>query len=555
MLCGLLTICFGASLAQTQLTAPTAPTENPVTQAKADLGKALFWDEQLSSTGTVACGTCHLPVGGGADPRSIDAVASRHPGPDLVFDTADDIVGSLGVPRSWSDGTYDFDPTFGMDDQVTGRRANSAINAAYSDLLFWDGRAASEFRDPGTDAVVVASGGALENQVLGPPLSDVEMAHVGRNWADLTLALETAVPLAVASDVPAALETWIAGRTYPELFEEAFGTDDVTATRIALAIATYERTLYSDQTPYDDFLGGDGAALTASEEQGRQVFQASCGTCHSGALLTDDAFYYLGVRPASEDEGRYGETAAAGDLGAFRTPGLRNVALRSPFFHNGRFETLEEVVEFYDRGGDFVAPNKDVRIAPLGLTAQQKSDLVAFMERPLTDPRVEAETAPFDRPKLFTESDCGPEVLGAGAAGTDGHVPVVVAIEPPLVGNPSFTVGVVGALGGATAVLAIDTGDPDEGAGIPATASFARVEVTLDGVGGGEGSGSVSLTIPDDPSLAETTVYGRWFIDDPGAAGGVAVSPLFRVSFFAASQCSSRIFSSSFELGDTSEWL
>ena len=545
--------CAVLSEARAQLVAPTAPTENPVTQAKSDLGKALFWDEQLSSTRTMACGTCHLPVGGGSDPRSQVAAESSHPGPDATFGTADDIVGSRGVPRSWNDGTYDFDPTFGMADQVTARRANSAINAAYSSVLFWDGRALSEFRDPDTDLVVIASGGALESQVVGPPLSDVEMAHVGRNWANVTAVLATAVPLALASDVPVALESWINGRSYPTLFQEVFGTADVTATRIAMAIATYERTLFSDQTPYDDFLGGDTEALTALENQGRLVFDAECGECHSGDLLTDDDFYFLGVRPASEDGGRHDVTADADDLGAFRTPGLRNVALRSPYFHNGRFETLEEVVDFYDRGGDFTAPNKDERIAPLGLTAQQKTALVAFMDRPLTDPRVAAETAPFDRPLLFTESDCGSEILGVGVAGTDGSTPGLVAIEPPMVGNPSFTVGVVGALGGANAVLAMDAVDPGVGE-TPVSASFALVALSLDGVGGGAGSGSASITIPDEAALDGETVYGRWYVEDPVAVGGVAVSPLLKVTFFSASQCSDRIFLSSFELGDTSEW-
>ncbi len=555
---GLLLILAGAAAAQPPpppLQPPPAPAGNPVTQAKTDLGKVLFWDEQLSSTRTVACGTCHIAGAGGSDPRSTNPARSSHPGPDGVFGTGDDVTGSRGVPRNFSDGSYDFEPIFGLREQVTGRKANSAIDAAYADLLFWDGRAEATFRDPVTDAVVLAAGAALESQVLGPPVSDVEMAHVGRDWDDVALALESAVPLAVASRVPVALRSWIDGRTYPELFEEAFGTGDVTPVRIAMAIATYERTLFSNQTPFDDFLGGNPGALTVQENQGRNLFLAnSCAQCHRGNLLTDHRFRYIGVRPADEDDGRFGVTGNPGDFGRFRTPSLRNVALRSPYFHNGRFETLEQVVDFYNRGGDFDAPNKDFRIRPLGLDQAQRDALVAFLRRPLTDPRVAAGLPPFDRPLLAAESGCVPAISGTGVAGSGGVEPRVVAIEPPLVGSPSFTVGITGALGGADAVLAIDSADPGTGPGIPGTASFALVPLILDGSGAGEGFGSVSLSIPDDPALANETVFGRWFVDDPAAPGGVAVSRRFRVPFFAAGSCSGALFEGPFESGDTAAW-
>ncbi len=553
---GLLLLIAGAAVAQPPpLPPPPAPPGNPVTPAKVDLGKVLFWDEQLSSTRTVACGTCHIAGAGGSDPRSTDPARSSHPGPDGVFGTGDDVTGSRGVPRNWLDGTYDLEPIFGMSEQVTGRKANSAINAAYANLLFWDGRAEATFRDPATDAVVLAAGAALESQVLGPPVSDVEMAHVGRDWDEVALALESAVPLAVASEVPAPLVTWIDGRSYPELFAEAFGTGEVTPVRIAMAIATYERTLFSNQTPFDDFLAGVPGALTPQENQGRILFAVnSCAPCHSGNLLTDNNFRYIGVRPRADDEGRFEVTGNPGDRGRFRTPSLRNVALRAPYFHNGRFETLEEVVDFYDRGGDFDAPNKDPRIVPLGLDQAQKDALVAFLERPLTDPRVAAELPPFDRPRLAAESGCLPAVSGTGVAGSGGFEPGVVAIEPPLLGNPSFTVGITGALGGAGAVLAIDSEDPGTGPQIPDSASFALAALTLDGSVAGDGWGSVSLPVPDDPALANQTVYGRWFVEDPGAPGGVAVSRRFRVSFFAASTCSGSLFGDSFESGDTGAW-
>jgi len=339
------------------------PAGNPITAAKTRLGMSLFWDEQLSSTRTVACGSCHIPASGGSDPRSGENLpASRHPGPDGIFGTGDDVVGSPGVPRSDAHGLYLFDPSFGLSPQVTARKANSSINAAFAPELFWDGRATTEFRDPVSGNVVLASGAALESQVLGPPLSEVEMAHVGRGWQDVTARIGSATPLALAENVPASLADWIGRRSYAKLFDEAFGTPDVTAVRIAMAIATYERTLVSDQSRLDS------GTLNPQEQQGRQIFnspQSRCRACHSGPLFTDDQFHYTGVRPAQEDVGRQAVTGLPQDRGRFRTPGLRNVGLREPLFHNGRMATLEDVVDFYNRGGDFNAPNKSPLVVPL----------------------------------------------------------------------------------------------------------------------------------------------------------------------------------------------
>ena len=150
--------------------------------------------------------------------------------------------------------------------------------------------------------------------------------------------------------------------------------------------------------------------------------------------------------------------------GQFRTPTLRNVELRAPYMHNGRFQTLEEVVEFYNRGGDFDAPNIDHgNIRPLNLNAQEKAALVTFMKRPLTDPRIVNGLPPFNSPTLYTKSNRVPVISGTGRAGSGGTTPKVIANEPPLVGNPSFTVGVSAAFGNAQAVLVIDSSDPGVG--------------------------------------------------------------------------------------------
>jgi cytochrome c peroxidase len=514
------------------LNPPPAPAGNQVTAAKAYLGKTLFWDEQLSSTRTVSCGTCHFASNGGSDSRTLAGAArSRNPGADGVFDTPDDVFGSPGVPANNSDGTYTFSPVFGFGEQVTGRKSKSYIDAAYANTLFWDGRATPTFADPLSNTVVLQNGAALESQVLAPPVSSAEMAHAGRNWSDVAARVAASKPLALSPAVPAGLRDWIGGRGYPELFAEVFGTSDVTPARIALAIATFERTVYSDRTPFDAAASGI-TPLPADQARGQIVFngQGRCNTCHTGPLFSDNQFHNVGLRPQAEDPGRFAVTNNAGDLGEFRTPSLRNVSLRSPYFHTGQFTTLEQVVDFYNRGGDFPAPNLGIR--PLGLSAQQRADLVAFLRGALTDPRVAAGSPPFDRPMLYTESTRVPQVTGAGTPGSGGAVPRATAIEPPLVGNPSFTVAVSNALGGAQAVLVVDSNDPGTGPAIPATASLARVGVQLSGSGAGAGSGSVSLSIPDSAAVVNQTFFGRWFISDPAAAGGVAVTPAFRFTVF-----------------------
>jgi cytochrome c peroxidase len=514
------------------LEAPPAPPANPITASKVYLGKALFWDEQMSSTKTVSCGTCHTAGGGGDDLRaSTTASVSTNPGLDQFFGNADDIVASRGVPSANPDGTYVFSSVYGLKEQVTGRSSMSYLNAAYSPVLFWDGRALATFRDPLTNVIVLNGGGALESQVIGPPTSSTEMAHSGRDWVQVTNRMIDSKPLALAVNVPAPLKTWINGRTYSELFGEVFGTPEVTPSRIALAIATYERTLYTDQTPLDMANAGI-TPLTPQEQAGGQLFtQVECAVCHAGTLTSDNSFRYIGVRPQNDDTGRFQVTGNTNDLGRFRVPNLRNVELRGTFMHNGRFTTLEQVVAFYNRGGDFNAPNKDPDVRPRGLNPQQQANLVAFIKRPMTDPRAAAELPPFDRPTLYTETSRVPVISGTGVAGTNGQTPQPMAIEPPLVGNPSFTVAVTNALGGANATLVINSTDPGTSA-IPSTGSFARQNLALQGSGAGNGYGSISLAIPNNNALIGQTFFGRWYVADAGAASGFSVSRLFTFTVF-----------------------
>ncbi|MEZ5976725.1 MAG: cytochrome c peroxidase [Planctomycetota bacterium] len=523
------------------LGAPVAPPANPITQNKSDLGRALFWDEQLSSNGTMSCGSCHFPSRGGSDPRtSIGGVGSTHPGADGVFGTPDDVAGSAGVTASVANGSYLLDPSFGLDPQVTSRKSPSNLAAAYAPILFWDGRATGEFRDPITGQVLIPAGAALESQVLAPPVSSVEMGHTGIDWNDVAQRIASSTPLRLSPQVPASLSTWIAGRSYPELFGEVFGTTDVTPARIAMAIATYQRTAVANQTPLDAFLA-TGQGLTPLEQQGFNLFgQLNCRLCHAGNRFTDDQFHYIGVRPVNEDLGRFDVTGLPGDRGAFKTPSLRNVRDRGPYFHDGRFATLEEVVDFYDRGGDFNAPNKAPAIQPLGLTQQQKNALVAFLRRPLADPRAANETGPFERPLLYTESNRVPIVYGKATLGTGWIAPQMVALEPPSVGNTSMTIGLARGLGGAPAYLGIDVVPSLAGTTVLGVESHLALSPALwlipvgllqgTGPGGGFTSQSFSLQLP---ALVGATFYAQWFVFDTGASGGLfSASPAAALTLF-----------------------
>jgi len=510
-----------------------------MTATKIYLGKTLFWDEQMSSTRTVSCGTCHHSGTGGTDPRT---AAVLNPGPDGLPNTGDDIAGSTGVPVNNANGTYVFTAPYGLDAQVTGRKSVSYVDAGYSPELFWDGRATGTFRDPITNAIILNNGGALENQVLGPPVSSAEMAHGGRNWTDVAARISASKPLALAPTIPAPLNTWLNGRTYPELFQEAFGTPEVTPVRIALAIATFERSLYSDRTPWD--LDAQGITqLTPAENRGRGIFNSpanNCTVCHAGNRFSNNAYFYIGVRPEEEDTGRMQVTGMPVDRGTFRVPDLRNLALRKTYFHNGRFTTIRQVVDFYDRGGDFDGNNKPNLIHPLFLSEQQKQDLVAFLSRPLIDPRVAAEIERFDRPQLYTESNRVPQITGLGRVGSGGFTPAIKAISPPIVGNPNFTVSVSSTIGNANAVLVVDAADPGVGTSIPATGSFARVTSNTQNTGAGNGWTSVSIAIPDNAALVGQTFFARWYVVDAGAANGFSVSQAVRFTVFGQASTVSR---------------
>ena len=390
---------IAAPLALGALPPPPAPPENPVTEAKRILGKILFWDEQLSSDNTVACGTCHTPEAAGADLR-----LARNPGTDGVVGTVDDILGSPGVVKADSLGKLIQDAVFGFNPQITRRSANPVVDALYIPEMFWDGRARSLFLDPQTGSVAIAAGGALENQAVGPIVSGVEMARQGRTWTEVAAKLELSEPLGNATNLPPDMAMLVASHpTYQQLFQSAFGDPSISAQRIAFAIATYERTLVADQTPWDRFTEGNPAALTPGQQAGWNFFRNSpCSVCHAPPLFTNNTFRNIGVRPPAEDTGRQEVTGLTADRGRFKVPTLRNAGRKATFMHNGGQPNLQAVIAFY-------RPNNPARstdnLDPLlangiPVPPNVQPALIDFLTNGLTDPRVAARTFPFDRPGL-----------------------------------------------------------------------------------------------------------------------------------------------------------
>lgn len=240
--------------------------------------------------------------------------------------------------RGFSDGRP---VSVGVEGRTGTRNAPGILVAQKSPALFWDGRAAS-----------------LEAQALGPIANPVEMD----------------------ADPKAVVRTLAADATYARMFREAFG-EAPSETRLAQAIAAYERALVPGPSAYDRWNAGDEGALSPAAVRGQALFaRARCATCHRGTDLTDHRFYNVGIgmdRPAP-DPGRAAVTGDPADRGKFKVPSLRDVAESAPYFHDGRAATLEAVVDYYDAGG-IANEHLDPRMRPLGLDAEQKADLVAFL--------------------------------------------------------------------------------------------------------------------------------------------------------------------------------
>lgn len=526
-------LCAGAlsAPAAAQLGPAPEPPENPTTEAKRLLGKALFWDEQLASDNSIACGTCHIPSAGGSDPR-LD-MGSRHPGLDGAFGTPDDRFASEGVHLTDAAGNVLSDPLSGFAPQVTPRRSPSNIGAAHFDELFWDGRAGTTFLNPETGAVSIPSGGALENQSVGPILSMVEMADTGRTWSDVRTKLERVVPLALATNVPAdvagAIQTHL---DYPGLFADAFGDAAITAERIGFALAAYQRTLNPDQTPWDAFIAGQTSALTSQERSGLNSFMSTglrCSECHAPPLFSDGSYRNLGLRDIAEDDGRRSVTGLNEDRGRFKVPSLRNAGLRTRYFHNGdpTQESLFLAVFFYNQGAGFFLDNKDPILNSVFFSPSTAFNITTFIQNGLTDPRVAQELPPFDRPTLASERGSVATEMGAARPGTGGVAPRLSIESPAFPGAEEFRVVLHSGLGGAAAAVGMTTAAPGTQPA-PGATPGARTSVALLGqkplAPGGSGAGHATWhrPIPMDPALSGTRLYFRGLVRDPGAAGGVA---------------------------------
>ena len=301
------------------------PADNPQSDAGVALGRTLFFDTALSADSTVSCATCHRP--------------------ELAFTDGRKVAVGIGG----REGTRN---TLGL------------TNVGYlHHPLFWDGRADN-----------------LEAQALHPIGDSVEM---GGSWREVIRRLR---------DDP----------EYARAFTETFGTSDIDSTLVGRALAQYQRSLVSRDSQYDRVRRGE-ATYTTAEQLGHALFfdlgddpagpyaglpTAECAHCHTPPHFTNERFENNGLDEVTDlrafpDPGRGAVTANPYDNGRFRTPGLRNVALTAPYMHDGRFGTLEEVVEHYATGGHY-AENRSANVHPLELSGEQKSALVAFLHT-LTD--------------------------------------------------------------------------------------------------------------------------------------------------------------------------
>lgn len=277
------------------------PSSNPYTPEKATLGKMLFFDTRLSRDQNLNCASCHNPSFGWEVP---------------------------------------FEAAIGAGGQPLGRHSPTALNLAWTNELFWDGRA-----------------GSLEDQARGPIEADVEM--------DLPLSK--------------AVERLKTLQGYRNVFALAFPNEGLNEQTILKAIATYERTIVSGDTPFDRWVNGDNNALSEQAKTGFRLFtgKAACAECHTGWNFTDNAYHDIGL--ATTDNGRMQITGKPSDQFAFKTPGLREISARAPYMHNGRVATLEAVIAHYISGG-IRRPTLSSPMRSVSLNFREIQALVEFLK-------------------------------------------------------------------------------------------------------------------------------------------------------------------------------
>jgi cytochrome c peroxidase len=236
---------------------------------------------------------------------------------------------SDGLPVAIGEGMHDLQ-----------RSTPSIVNSGFNKFLMWDGRFST-----------------LEEQAWTPMLATTEM----HGTQEQILVKLRALP------------------GYVSAFEEAYAGEGITRESVGKALANFERTIVSRDSPFDRWVRGDESAMNDSAKSGFALFtgKAQCSLCHSGGNFSDQGFHNLGLA-GNQDQGRYLKVPVQAMKGAFKTPTLRDVALTPPYMHNGMYRTLREVIDHYDRGGDG-GPNTDPNIKPLGLSEQEKLDLVEFL--------------------------------------------------------------------------------------------------------------------------------------------------------------------------------
>jgi cytochrome c peroxidase len=233
----------------------------------------------------------------------------------------------------------------GIHRQQGGRSAPTAINRGFSTVQFWDGRAAT-----------------LEDQSIGPFANLIE--HGFANHDELVAKISS-----------------IDG--YKTMFKKVFATDTITKEQAGKAIATFQRTLISGNSAFDRFdYDGDIKAISEAAQRGRKLFfdKARCNLCHFGTNFSDEKFHNVGIGWDKEavDVGRFNVTKDTKDIGAFKTPTLREISRTAPYMHDGRFATLTDVVDHYNQGG-VKNPFLDNQVIPLNLTDAEKGDLVEML--------------------------------------------------------------------------------------------------------------------------------------------------------------------------------
>ncbi|MCE7068103.1 cytochrome-c peroxidase [Dyadobacter sp. CY326] len=254
------------------------------------------------------------------------------------------------------------DLSHGVDDQLGTRNSPSVQNMAFSSSFFWDG--------------------GVHDLDLVPPVPIQNEVEMGERVGNVVEKLRKTPVAGAAKQV-----------NYPKMFNAAFGTDEINADRMMKALSQFMMTMVSATSRYDYFLQGDASALTDLEKQGLTLFKQNCASCHASELFTDLSFRNNGLIPNKiNDQGRYAITLNEADRLKFKVPSLRNVGLTAPYMHDGRFTTLEQVLNHYanDQNGSkdsiFVSPTLDPLLQKAGqkrgikLSANEKQSIIAFLK-------------------------------------------------------------------------------------------------------------------------------------------------------------------------------